>query len=132
MGLLYVENPELDAAVVAELRAKVGWDARKEQLEKILGRTYLAVACFDDNDLVGIIDVISDGIDDALIRNLVVHPEYQGKGIGHELLIKVLDRLKSNRIKTINVLFESELAEFYRKAGFRIVSGGIIDNEEGF
>lgn len=132
MGLLYVENPELDAAVVAELRAKVGWDARKEQLEKILGRTYLAVACFDDNDLVGIIDVISDGIDDALIRNLVIHPEYQGKGIGHELLIKVLDRLKSNRIKTINVLFESELTEFYRKAGFRIVSGGIIDNEEGF
>ncbi len=132
MGLLYVENPELDAAVVAELRAKVGWDARKEQLENILGSTYLTVACFDDNDLVGIIDVISDGIDDALIRNLVIHPEYQGKGIGHELLIKVLDRLKSNRIKTINVLFESELTEFYRKAGFRIVSGGIIDNEEGF
>ncbi len=132
MGLLYVENPELDAAVVAELRAKVGWDARKEQLENILGSTYLTVACFDDNELVGIIDVISDGIDDALIRNLVVHPEYQGKGIGHELLIKVLDRLKSNRIKTINVLFESELTEFYRKAGFRIVSGGIIDNEEGF
>jgi len=132
VGLLYVENPELDAAVVAELRAKVGWDARKEQLENILGSTYLTVACFDDNDLVGIIDVISDGIDDALIRNLVIHPEYQGKGIGHELLIKVLDRLKSNRIKTINVLFESELTEFYRKAGFRIVSGGIIDNEEGF
>jgi len=132
VGLLYVENPELDAAVVAELRAKVGWDARKEQLENILGSTYLTVACFDDNELVGIIDVISDGIDDALIRNLVVHPEYQGKGIGHELLIKVLDRLKSNRIKTINVLFESELTEFYRKAGFRIVSGGIIDNEEGF
>ncbi len=132
MGLLYVENPKLDAAAVAELRVKVGWDARKEQLEKILGITYLTVACFDNNDLVGIIDVISDGIDDALIRNLIVHPEYQGKGIGHQLVIKVLDRLKSNRIKTINVLFESELSEFYREAGFRIVSGGIIDNEEGF
>ena len=132
MGLLYVENPEIHADAVAELRVKVGWDARKEQLEKILGSTYLTVACFDDKDLVGIIDVISDGIDDALIRNLIVHPEYQGKGIGNKLLIKVLDRLKRNRIKTINVLFEDELSEFYREAGFRIVSGGIIDNEEGF
>ncbi len=132
MSLLYVENPELDPAVVADLRTKVGWDARKEQLENILGSTYMTVACFDDNNLVGIIDVISDGIDDALIRNLVVHPEYQRRGIGHKLLIKVLDRLKRDQIKTINVLFEDELAEFYRKAGFRIVSGGIIDNEEGF
>ncbi len=132
MGLLYVENPELDAAVVAELRTKVGWDARKEQLENILGSTYMILACFDDSNLVGIIDVISDGIDDALIRNLVVHPEYQRSGIGHKLLIKVLDRLKRDQIKTINVLFEGELTEFYRKAGFRIVSGGIIDNEEGF
>ncbi len=132
MNLQYVQDPELDALSVAALRTKVGWDARKDKLEKIIGSTYMTAACFDGNSLVGIIDVISDGVDDAFIRNLVVDPEYQRKGVGQKLLALVIDRLKTDQIKTVNVLFEAELTDLYRKAGFRIVKGGIIDNEEGF
>ncbi len=133
MRLRYVQNPELDAAAVAALRTRVGWDARKEQLARIIGSTYMTAACFDGNSLVGIVDVISDGIDDAFIRNLIIHPDYHRKGIALKLLAMVLDKLKADQIKTINVLFEPELTDLYRKAGFRIVKGGIIDNdEEGF
>ncbi len=128
----YVEKPELSARVVADLRIKVGWEAREEQLETVLGRTYLSIACFDENNLVGFVDVISDGVEDALIRNLIVDPGYHQKGIGHKLLGIVVRRLKADQIKTVNVLFEPGLNEFYRKAGFKIVSGGIIDTEEGF
>jgi GNAT superfamily N-acetyltransferase len=131
--LRYVENPELDAEEIDSLRVLVGWDTRKEKLEKIVGCTYLTVACYDEANLVGFVDVLSDGLEDALIRGLVVHPEYQRKGIGLELIKKVAGRLKADRIKTINVLFEPELIPFYEKAGFRIISGGLIDNEsEGF
>jgi N-acetylglutamate synthase-like GNAT family acetyltransferase len=131
--LNFVENPSLDPAAVAALRVAVGWDAREEQLEKVMGSTYLSVACFEDDLLVGFVDVLSDGVDDALIRSLMVHSAYQGEGIALELLSIVIDRLKSARIKTINVLFEPELASLYQKAGFRIVSGGLIDTEkEGF
>ena len=133
MRLNYIENPSLDPAAVAALRVAVGWDARQERLEKIVGSTYLTVACFDDDQLVGFVDVLSDGVDDALIRSLMVHSAYQGEGIALELLNIVTERLKSARIKTINVLFEPDLAPLYRKAGFKIVSGGLIDTEkEGF
>lgn len=126
----YVENPKLKIEEIAALRVLVGWDAREEKLAKIVGCNYLTSACYDGNMLVGYVDVLSDGVDDALIRNLVVHPAYQRKGIGLKLIRKVKNRLKADQIKTINVLFEPELTDFYIKAGFRIVQGGLIDNEE--
>ncbi len=129
----YQLNPQLKIEDVAALRIKVGWDSRKEQLQRILGKTYLTAACFDNSRLVGMIDVISDGVDDALIRNLMVDPDFHRAGVALKLLELVNEQLKADRIKTINVLFEPELKELYLKAGFRIVCGGIIDNEkEGF
>ncbi len=129
----YQLNPFLKVEDVAALRIKVGWDSRKEQLQCILGKTYLSAACFDNSRLVGMIDVISDGVDDALIRNLMVDPDYHREGVALKLLEMVKNQLKADRIKTVNVLFEPDLRALYVKAGFRVVCGGIIDNEkEGF
>jgi N-acetylglutamate synthase-like GNAT family acetyltransferase len=129
--LSYLVNPEIEAGALAALRKAVGWDARKDKMEKIIGCTYLTAACYDHDQLVGFVDVLSDGVDDALVRSLVVDPQYQRKGIGLELLRIVTAKVKKDQIKTVNVLFEPELSAFYKKAGFRIVSGGLIDNEEG-
>jgi N-acetylglutamate synthase-like GNAT family acetyltransferase len=129
--LEFIINPEIEAGQLAALRKAVGWDARKEKLEQIVGCTYLTACCFDQGSLVGFVDVLSDGVDDALIRSLVVDPRYQGRGIGLELLRMVNDTIKRDQIKTVNVLFEPELTPFYKKAGFKIISGGLIDNEEG-
>ncbi len=129
----YQLNPLLKVEDVAALRIKVGWDSREKKLKCILGKTYLSAACFDNSRLVGMIDVISDGVDDALIRNLMVDPDYHREGVALKLLEMVKCQLKADRIKTVNVLFEPDLKELYIKAGFKVVCGGIIDNEkEGF
>jgi len=127
--LTYTLNPQLRAEDVAALRSAVGWDARKDKLRKIIGYTYLTGACFDSDRLIGFVDVISDGVDDALVRNLLVHPGYRKQGIALALLEMIIKKLREDSIKTINVLFEPDLAELYRKAGFRIIGGGMIDNE---
>ncbi len=129
MHLTYTLNPQLRAEDVAALRSAVGWDARKDKLRKIIGYTYLTGACFDSDRLIGFVDVISDGVDDALVRNLLVHPGYRKQGIALALLEMIIKKLREDSIKTINVLFEPDLAELYRKAGFRIIGGGMIDNE---
>lgn len=130
MTLRYLVNPEVDAGELSVLRKAVGWDERKHKLEKIVGYTYLSVACYDGQRLVGYVDVLSDGVDDALIRGLIVDPKYQKQGIALELLNIVTATIKKDRIKTVNVLFEPELESLYSKAGFRIVCGGLIDNED--
>ncbi len=130
MELRYEYTPNLKAEQVARLRESVGWDARVEKFKKKLGNTYFCVSCFAENRLVGYLDVVSDGIDDAYIRDLVVHPDYQHRGIGLKLLDMVIKRVKSDGIKMINVIFEPRLEEFYRKANFVIMSAGLIDNEK--
>ena len=125
----YEINPKLDAEQVGELRQMVGWDARVDKYRRILGTTYLCVACFALDQLVGYVDVISDGIDDAYVRDLIVHPDHQRRGIGSTLLRMVKERIKQNRIKMVSLVFEPGLIEFYRKAGFQIIAGGLIDFE---
>jgi len=129
MELRYEYNPYLKADQVARLRELVNWEGRVEKFKKKLGNTYFYAVCFADNELIGYVDVVSDGIDDAYIRDLVVHPDYQRRGIGSKLLDMVVKRIKSDGIKMVNVVFEPRLKEFYRKAKFVIMLGGIIDNE---
>lgn len=129
MELRYEYSPHLEAEQVAKLREMVNWEGRVEEFKKKLGNTYFCVACFADNELVGYVDIVSDGIDDAYIRDLVVHPDYQRRGVGSKLLDMVITRVRSDGIKMVNVVFEPRLKEFYKKANFVIVSGGIIDNE---
>jgi ribosomal protein S18 acetylase RimI-like enzyme len=124
MELRYEYSPHLKAEQVAGLREMVNWDRRIEKFKKKLGNT-----CFADDTLVGYVDVVSDGIDDAYIRDLVVHPDYHRRGIGSKLLYMIITRVRSDRIKTLNVVFEPRLKEFYAKANFVIMAGGIIDNE---
>jgi len=131
MQLQFIERPKLDAVALGQLRRAVGWDERLKKIRLTLGRCYYWAGCFDGGKLIGFVEVVSDGVDDAYIRNLMVHPDYQRRGIGLKLLQMAQGRIKADGIKTVNLLFEPELAPFYRKAGFRIVSGGLIDNEAG-
>ena len=82
MAYLYEQNPNLEAVQIGRLREAVGWDARVDKYQRILGSTYLCAACFFKDDLVGYVDVVSDGVDDAYVRDLMVHPEHQGQCIG--------------------------------------------------
>ncbi len=129
MRYRYEINPKLYAEQVGELRRMVGWDARVDSYRRILGTTYLCVACFALDQLVGYVDVISDGVDEAYVRDLIVHPNHQHRGIGLTLLSMVKERIEQNKIKMVTLVFEPGLTEFYRKAGFHIIAGGLIDFE---
>jgi len=129
MDLRFEENPLLKAEQVAGLRKAVGWDGRTEKYQRILGNTYFSAACFADDQLVGYVDTVSDGIEDAYIRDLAVHPGYQRQGIGSRLLAMVIERIKSDGIKMVNVVFEPGFVGLYEKAGYIIMAGGVIDNE---
>jgi GNAT superfamily N-acetyltransferase len=121
----------LDGAVtateVADLRAAVGWDRRDAQMARILGATWHRAICRSGNLLVGYVDSLSDGVDDVFIRDLIVHPEVQRRGIGTVLLQMIVDEAKRCGIQSVGVLFDPSLAVFYRNAGFIVVGGGVID-----
>lgn len=64
------------------------------------------------------VDTVSNGVTDAYIQDLMVHPDYQGKGIGTELMNRTIDYLKTHKIYMISVVFEEKLLLFYKRFGF--------------
>jgi len=117
--LEYKINPDVPPEGIAALRRAVGWGSMEAELKDPAMRDYLRVACYDGEELVGFLAVVSNGVTDAYIQDVMVHPSRQGKGIGTALMDRAIERLKADRIYMISVIYgEEELRPFYEKFGF--------------
>ncbi len=114
---------------IEELRSSVGWDATTGPFSKIKDRLYTYFTARKNGRLIGFIDVLSDGIADAYLQDLVVKPEYQKKGIGSELMKRAIRYLQKRNIKCIQVTFNPELEGFFKQFPFYIFRAGIIDRD---
>lgn len=68
---------------------------------------------------IGMGRVLSDGISDAYIQDLVILQEYRNKGIGKKLVKKLIDYCKSKNIHWISLISEPNQEKFYKKIGFK-------------
>ena len=122
-----------DEAVKSEeintLRASVGWDHENGSYDTILKRTYTHYTVQAQGKLIGFLNVLSDGIGDALLVDIMVHPDFQTKGIGSEMVRQAVRDLSADGVQCIQVTFNPEFESFYRKIGFHILKAGIIDNK---
>jgi predicted N-acetyltransferase YhbS len=80
--------------------------------------SYFHISVYDGECLIGYIDSVSNGVTDAYIQDLMVHPNYQGKGIETELMNRMISKLKERHIYMISVVFEEKLKSFYSRFGF--------------
>ena len=115
-----VDLPQLGALFVS-----AGWGWRAEDPVKLAalleGSRFVASAHDDERDLrlVGFARAISDGVTNAYVSTVVVLPEYRGKGIGAEVVRRLLDGKDTIRF----VLHAAPgVQEFYRKLGFEDAS----------
>jgi ribosomal protein S18 acetylase RimI-like enzyme len=90
---------------------------------KLLVNSYKVVLAIDEasNQVIGFISAISDGVLSAYIPLLEVLPEYQNKGIGKELVQRMLHEL--NDIYMIDLLCDKDLQSFYEKSNMIKASG---------
>ncbi len=68
---------------------------------------------------IGMGRIISDGVSDAYIQDLVVLPEFRDKGIGKQLVQFLLKRCKDNGILWIGLIAEPDKDGFYSTMGFK-------------
>ena len=95
-----------------------GWSsAQKPQaLHRALLNSHTLISAWDDDQLVGMGNAISDGFLVVYYPHLLVHPHYQGQGIGKQ----IMDRLKQ-RYETLHMhmlVADGEAIQFYEKCGF--------------
>lgn len=116
--MIYVENETTSAKQIADLREAVGWNRMESCYSNKLMTSYFHISVYDGDKLIGYIDTVSNGVTDAYIQDLMVHPEYQGRGIGTELMNRTISYLKAKNIFMISVVFEEKLLPFYKRFGF--------------
>ena len=116
--MIYQYNEAVSAKALSDLRESVGWNRMEDEYNNPLMTSYYHIAVYEDGKLVGYIDSVSNGVTDAYIQDLMVHPDYQGKGLGTELMNQMIAYLKENRIYIISVVFEESLKPFYDRFGF--------------
>jgi GNAT superfamily N-acetyltransferase len=71
---------------------------------------------------IGMGRVISDGVSDAYIQDLVVLYEYRDQGIGRQIVKILLDYCLSKDILWIGLIAEPDQDGFYLNIGFKTMS----------
>ena len=101
-----------------------GWNreyqASPEELMRALANTQFVVAAYDDGKLIGFGRVLTDGVLHAMIYEMIVHPDYQGQGIGTQILRKIVQWCEENRIRDIQLFCARGKRAFYEKNGFAV------------
>lgn len=128
--MIYQENDPVSAAALADLRESVGWNRMEECYKDPLMTSYCHIAAYEQDCLIGYIDCVSNGVTDAYIQDLMVHPNYQNNGIGTELMNRMIAYLKSKGVYMISVIYEDRLSPFYERFGFTEMLCGQLQTYE--
>ena len=62
--------------------------------------------------------MIADGIHHALIVDLIIHPDFQRKGLGSNLLDMLVKKCKEHNIRDIQLFSAKDKFVFYENHGF--------------
>lgn len=98
---------------------KEGYD--KSAIKEIIKGSFCFAVVIDKktNKAIGMGRVISDGVSDGYIQDLVILSEYRKKGIGKKLTCALVDYCKSRGVKWIALISEPNQENFYKKIGFK-------------
>jgi ribosomal protein S18 acetylase RimI-like enzyme len=108
----------------------VGWPdapSPNTHLQLLLNSDYVLLAVDDESgNVVGYVTAVGDGVLTAHIPLLEVLPAYQGRGIGSELVRRMLAKLRAYYM--VDLICDAELQPFYARLGLKPHSGMILRN----
>lgn len=112
------ETREIDQAEIVALYKANEWSSadHPNQLFNALMNSHALVSGWHDGKLIGIGNAISDGFLVVYYPHLLVHPRYQGKGVGQRIVRRLQEKYASFHMQMLTA--DGKAIEFYRKMGF--------------
>ena len=113
---------EFDADYIDEvikIYEKAGWLAYlgdKEKLIRTFNNSLYILGAFEENKLLGFIRCVGDGEHIVYVQDLIVDVEYKRRGIGRELIEKVMNKYAHVRMFTLITDSADEVSNSFYKA----------------
>ena len=123
-------NREIDLYELEELCDSVGWARRPiRKVKKAIENSFLVVTMWREQAtyrrLIGFARATSDCTFNATVWDVVLHPEFQNKGLGKALMQRVIDDLRAQDISNITLFADPDVVGFYQGLGFTPDPDGI-------
>ncbi|MFC0273560.1 GNAT family N-acetyltransferase [Metabacillus herbersteinensis] len=126
MNYKVIINIPISNNEVPELRELVGWGRRDTDFPTLFERCNFWAGVRDKNNkLIAFGYVCGMGLEHGYMEDIMVHPKYQGKGIGVKLVKELLRESERFGLGIVTVTYEENKKNFYKKCGFTIGSGGV-------
>ena len=123
-------NKNINLYDLEKLCDSVGWVRRPlKKVKKALENSFLIVYLFyyknNSKELIGFARATSDNSFNATIWDVVIHPDFQGKGLGKTLMNQIIKQLRYYDISTITLFADPQVIKFYKHLGFIIDPDGV-------
>ena len=116
--IFFSTDRDIDLYELEELCDAVGWSRRPlRKVKKAIQHSFLVVTMWEQRGtqrrLVGFSRATSDHAFNATIWDVVVHPNYQGKGFGKALMKHIIKKLRSEDISNITLFADPQVCLLY-------------------
>lgn len=116
---------EIDLIELEALCDAVGWSRRPiRRVRKALRHSLLCVGLWRHDRrlprLVGFARCTGDGVIDATVWDVAVHPLYQGAGLGKQLMVFVLEELRRRGVARVSLFADPGVVGFYQAQGWEL------------
>ncbi|HTQ45484.1 MAG TPA: GNAT family N-acetyltransferase [Polyangiaceae bacterium] len=116
----YADSHDIDLEQLAHLFVTAGWPHRaadRSKLALLVSRSLYVSTAHDGDRLVAFARALSDGVSNAYISTVCVLPDYRGRGIGREVVRRMVEREGGTGIRWV-LHARKELHPFYGLNGF--------------
>ena len=118
MSIKISETRDIEREKIIALYKANGWSAveKPDELYQALINSHSLIAAWDGDKLVGLGNALSDGYLVVYYPHLLVHPEYQGKGIGKIMVARMQEKYGAFHMQIL--VADGKAVDFYKRVGF--------------
>ena len=126
---IFSEFKSFDLIELDQLLQTVGWGRRPlRRVRRALDNSLIKVGLWKHDSkfprLIGFARCTGDGVIDATIWDVAIHPVYQGLGFGKQLMLYVMNSLKRLGVKRVTLFADSDVITFYKRQGWTLEPKG--------
>ncbi len=120
---VFSQSRPFDLIELEQLLQSVGWTRRpNRRVKKALENSLLRIGLWQHDPkfprLVGFARCTGDGVLQATVWDVAIHPVYQGFGLGKELMAYIIQNLKEMDIRRVTLFADPGVVDFYKSQGW--------------